>query len=96
MICVFFRGTKWNDEKWAEISIGCQIFKESILSVDSIIDRPLGIIDFNAHVEYMDGLTVPAEFSIVQGTIRNGLDHTSIYSELLRIDPLNKKYDKCN
>ncbi|XP_063683639.1 uncharacterized protein LOC134818137 [Bolinopsis microptera] len=85
-------GNKWNDKKWAKISKGSQSFKESILSVDSIIDRPLGIIDFSAHVEYMDGFTVPAEFSLVQGTIRNGLDHTSIYNELLRIDPLNKNH----
>ena len=88
-----FSGEKWEEKKRKKISKCSQLFIQSLGSIEELIKRKFGIIDFSAHVEYMDGLTVPAEFGLVQGSLKTGLDMEtdSRYNELILIEPLNKR-----
>ena len=89
-----FRGEKWEVKKSKKIRKSCQLFQQSLGSIEDLINRQFGIIDFNAHVDYMDGLTVPAEFALVQGSIKDGLNLTGTTSpcnELFLIEPENKR-----
>lgn len=86
-----YSGEKWNNKKEKKIMKGCQDFEKSLVSVEDLINRKIAIIDFNSYVKYLDGLTVPAEFSIVLGSLKEGINPDSIYSELLRIEPYNKR-----
>ncbi|KAL5269263.1 hypothetical protein ACHWQZ_G002919 [Mnemiopsis leidyi] len=88
-------GEKWEVKKSKKIRKSCRLFQQSLGSIEDLINRQFGIIDFNAHVDYMDGLTVPAEFALVQGSIKNGLNLTGTTSpcnELFLIEPENKRH----
>jgi hypothetical protein len=89
-----FSGERWKQKMLEKINKGTRLFQEQISSCSSvgeIMDIKFGIIDFSSHVSYLDGLTVPAEFSMLQGTLQEGI-LSKIYTQLLRIDPLSRRF----
>ena len=84
-----FSGDTINNKKKTESYKESTIYELTIRSVEDIVDRAIGVIDFNIHVDNGDGLCVPAEYSVTKGTIRGGL--TEEVGDLVKIDPAKQQ-----